>query len=80
MARDRSDRDRRRNADKDQQRRHQKSAADAEHARHETHRGAHRQDEENIDRYVGDWEVELHARLLLEFSRELAETAPDMVS
>ena len=47
------------------QRRHQEAAADPEHAGHEPNRRAHRQDEENIDRNVGDREVELHARLLL---------------
>ena len=52
-------------ADEDQQRRHQEPAADPEHPGHETHRRAHRQDEENIDRNIGDGEVELHARLLL---------------
>ena len=46
------------------QRRHQEAAADAEHAGDETNRRAHRQDEENIDRNVGNREVELHARLL----------------
>ena len=61
----RGDRDRRRDADEDQQRRHQEAAADAEHAGHEADRRAHRQDEENIDRNVGDRKVELHARLLL---------------
>jgi len=33
-------------------------------AGHETDRRAHRQDEENIDRDVGDRKVKLHARLL----------------
>ena len=64
MAGDRGDRDRGRDADKNQQRRHQEPAADAEHAGDETNRRAHRQDEENIDRNVGDREVKLHARLL----------------
>ena len=64
MARDRGDRDRRRDADEDQKRRHQEAAADTEHAGDEPDRRAHRQDEENIDRNVGDREVELHARLL----------------
>jgi hypothetical protein len=54
-------------ADEDQQRRHQKSAADAEHAGHKTNRRAHREDEENIDRNVGDRKVELHAGLLCGF-------------
>ena len=64
MARDRGDRDRGRDADEDQKRRHQEAAADPEHAGDEPDRRAHRQDEENIDRNVGDREVELHARLL----------------
>ena len=64
MAGDRGDRHRRRDADEDQKRRHQEAAADAEHAGDEPDRRAHRQDEENIDRNVGDREVELHARLL----------------
>jgi hypothetical protein len=64
MARDGGDRDRRCNADEDQERRHQEAAADPEHAGHKPNRRAHRQDEENIDRNVGDREVELHARLL----------------
>jgi hypothetical protein len=63
VARDRGDRDRGRDADEDQKRRHQKPAADAEHAGHETNRRAHRQDEEDIDRNVRDREKELHARL-----------------
>ena len=65
MAGDGGDRDRRRNADEDLQRRHQEAAADPEHAGHEPNRRAHRQDEENIDWDIGDREVELHARLLL---------------
>ena len=64
MACDGGDRDRGRNADKDQQRRHQKTAADPEHAGDETNRSSHRQDEEDIDRNVGDRKVKLHARLL----------------
>ena len=65
MAGDGSDRDRGRDADEDQQRRHQETAADPEHAGHEADRRTHRQDEQNIDRKIGDGEVELHARLLL---------------
>ena len=80
MAGDGGDRDRGRDADEDQQRRHQKSAADAEHAGHETHRRAHRQDEENIDRNVGDRKVQLHARLLWNLALRRAETAHGMVS
>ena len=55
-------RSRGRDADEDQQRRHQEAAADAEHAGHETNRRAHRQDEENIDRNIGDGKIKLHAR------------------
>ena len=80
MAGDGGDRDRGRDADEDQQRRHQKSAADAEHAGHETNRRAHRQDEENIDRNVGDRKVQLHARLLWSLALRQAETAHGMVS
>ena len=54
----------RRDADEDQERRHQESATDPEHAGDEPDRCAHRQDEEDIDRNVGDREVELHARPL----------------
>ena len=64
MARDRGDRNRGCDADENQQRRHQETAAYAEHAGDETNRRAHRQDEEDIDRNVGDRKVELHARLL----------------
>ena len=75
MARDRGHRDCRRDADEDQQRGHQKAAADAEHPGHETHGRAHREDEENIDRDVGDREVKLHARSLRILALRLAETA-----
>jgi hypothetical protein len=64
VAGDGSDRDRGRDPDEDQQRRHQKSAADAEHAGHKTNGRAHRKDEKNIDRNVGDRKVKLHARPL----------------
>ena len=69
MTCDRGDRDGGCDADKDQQRRHQEAAADAEHAGDETNRRAHREDEENIDRNVSDRKVELHARLLLAVCR-----------
>ena len=62
MASDGCDSDRRRDADKDQQWRHQEAAADAEHAGYETYRRAHRQDEEHVDRKIGDREIKLHAR------------------
>ena len=64
VAGDRGDGDRRRDADEDQQRRHQEAAADPEHAGHEADRRPHRQDEEDVDRNVGDRKVELHARSL----------------
>ncbi len=60
-------RDRRRDADEDQQRRHQEAAADAEHAGDESDREPHRQDEEDVDRQVGDREVDLHARQIRRF-------------
>ncbi len=47
-------RHRRLHADEDQQRRHQKSAADTEHAGNEANREPHREHEENIDGNVGD--------------------------
>ena len=65
MARNGGNGDRGRNADEDQKRRHQESAADPEHAGHETNGRAHRKDEKNIDRDVGDRKVKLHARSLL---------------
>jgi len=80
MAGDGGDRDRGCDADKDQERRHQESAADAEHAGHETNRRAHRQDEENIDRYIGDRKVQLHARLLRSSALRQAEPAHGIVS
>ena len=80
MAGDGGDRDRGCDADEDQERRHQKSAADAEHAGHKPNRRAHRQDEENIDRNVGDRKVQLHARLLWSLALRRAETAHGMVS
>ncbi len=70
MAGDGCDRDRGRDTDEDQKRRHQKPAADAEHAGHEAHGRAHRKDEEHIDRKVGDRKVELHARFASDFSPE----------
>jgi hypothetical protein len=70
VAGDGGDRDRGRDADEDQQRRHQKTAANPEHSGHKSDRRAHRQDEEDIDRKIGDREIELHARLLLLLRRE----------
>ena len=50
-----------RDADEDQQRRHQEAAADAEHARDESDREPHGQDQEDVDGQVGDREIDLHA-------------------
>ncbi len=41
---------------------------------------AHRQDEENIDRKVGDRKIKLHARLLREWAMRSAEAAHGVVS
>ena len=53
-------RHRRRDAEEDQQRRHQEAAADAEHAGDEADREPHRQDDEDVDRQVGDRKIDLH--------------------
>ena len=60
MRGDARDRDGRLHADEDQQRRHQESAADAEHAGKEPDRKPHRQHEEDVDGNVGDRKVDLH--------------------
>ena len=60
MARDARDRDRRRDADEDQQRRHQEPAADAEHAGNESDREPHEEDQQDIDGQFGDRKVDLH--------------------
>lgn len=75
MARNRGNRDRGRDANEDQQRRHQEATADPEHAGDESNRRAHRQDEEDIDRNVGDREVELHARRFLSVRHVLGRKA-----
>ena len=62
LRRDGGDRDGRRNAGEDQQRRQQKAAADAEHAGEEPDRPAHAQKEEHVDGQLGDREVKLHRR------------------
>ena len=80
VARHRGDRDRRRDADEDQQRRHQEAAADAEHAGDEADRRAHREDQEDIDRNVGDREIKLHARSLFVMAAEAAGAAHGEVS
>ena len=51
-------------AGEDQQRRQQEAAADAEHARQESDRPAHAQEEEHVDGKLGDREVKLHRRRL----------------
>ena len=51
----------RRNAEENQEGRHQEAAADAEKARDETHRRTHSENQENADRHFGDREVNLHA-------------------
>jgi hypothetical protein len=60
MARHARDRDRGRDADEDQQRRHQEAAADAEHARNESDREPHEEDQQDIDGQFGDRKVDLH--------------------
>ena len=50
-------------ADEDQQRRHQESAADAEHARDESDREPHGEQQEDVDRHVGDRKIDLHDAL-----------------
>ena len=54
-------RDGRRNAEEDQERRHQEAAADAEQAGDEADRRPHPEDQENVDRHFGDREINLHA-------------------
>lgn len=54
-----------RDADEDQERGHQEAVADAEHAGDKADRGPNRQQQEDVDRDVGDREVDLHALLLL---------------
>ena len=59
MARDARDRDRRRHADENQQRRHQEAAADAEHAGDEADREPHPQHQEDVHGQVGDRKIDL---------------------
>ena len=58
-----ADRDRRRDAEEDQERRHQEAAADPEQPRDEADRRPHRQDEQHVDGDLGDREIELHRRI-----------------
>ena len=55
-------RDRGRDAEEDQERRHQKAAADAEHAGDESDGQPHRENDEHIDRQVRDRKIDLQAR------------------
>ncbi len=50
----------RRDAEENQQRGHQESAADSEHAGDEADRKPHPQDEKNVHREVGDRKINLH--------------------
>jgi len=49
-----------RDADEEEQRRHQEPAADAEHARQNPHKSAKAQQQKGIHRYFGNGEVDLH--------------------
>ena len=60
MTGDARDRDRGRDPEEDQERRHQESAADAEHAGDESDREPHGQDHEDVYRQVGDRKIDLH--------------------
>jgi len=48
-------------ADENQQRRHQKAAADAEQTRQEAHQCTHPQQQKNINRYFRYWQIDLHS-------------------
>ena len=61
VAGDARHRDRGRDADEDQQRRHQEAAADAEHPGNETDRQPHREDQEYVHGEVGDGKIDLQA-------------------
>ena len=54
--------DRRRDAEEDQERRHQETAADAEHAGDESDGEPHRENDEYVDRQVCDRKIDLQAR------------------
>ena len=55
------DRDCRRNPDEDQKRRHQETAADAEHAGDVADRKPHPQHQEDVHRQVSDGKIDLQA-------------------
>ncbi|MEZ5930559.1 MAG: hypothetical protein R3F54_01120 [Alphaproteobacteria bacterium] len=55
--------DGRRNADEDEKRRHQEAAPDAENARQKADGAAHTQQQEQIDRYLGHRQVDIHQML-----------------
>ncbi len=56
------DRDGGRNPREDEERRHQEAAADAEEARDEADRRAHRQHEQNADRHLRNRQIKCHER------------------
>jgi hypothetical protein len=47
-------------AEENQQWRGQKTATDAEHAGQDPHQSAEQDDDEGIDREIGDWQVYVH--------------------
>jgi hypothetical protein len=59
LGRLRGDRDGRRDAQEDEERRHQKAAADPEQAGDEADRRAHPENHEHADRHLGDGQVDL---------------------
>src|SRR3546814_8101867 len=69
LRRGRGRRDRRRNAIEDEQRRRQETPAHAEHARQEAHPAAEQDDEQRIDRQIGDWKVEIHGSRTMSSAR-----------
>ena len=62
MSGDGGDRDGGRDTHEDEERRHQKAAADAEHPRDESDGEPHRKNEEHVDRQFGDGKIDLHGR------------------
>jgi hypothetical protein len=60
VARHRRYGDSRRDADENQQRRHQESAANAEHAGNEADRESHCQQQEEVDRQVRNRKIDVH--------------------
>ena len=72
-------RDRRRDAEEDQERRHQEPAADAEHAGDESDGEPHRENDEDVDRQVCDRKVDLQARGPRLESQIFAEPVPPVL-